>query len=357
MRRGHRRCAVLSLAMAVAVLVPAGVAPGGGPNAPRFTDGKWSGTIVYSAAVNFGSGVTAQGSFDLGTFELNIKGADVTGTFHVTGEGSAQIPGGSGTLTAVADGTATGTGAAPVLDPQSASFNGSVSVAGVTVPVSFSFGPAELTDLPLAITSSTCEQVVGNFKQVLQNAIGGTGAEVTSLTANIFATRTGAAGDSNEALADLMTKAQAVADAFVATGTLDGAALAEVVEEAEAFSSSLAKSSECGIVTQPGNFSLAITGIVRDMVELAFANAGNLTTDQFTDLLWWGTQVGAIGEGAIDQEFSNQFLDDAQALFETRLDAAITAGDAAAITDIMIGAITMGWTDLAQDASNALDAL
>lgn len=354
-RRPRRAlAAAVSGAVVLAGVLVAGPAArvGADPNLLRFADGTWHGTVVYSAAGEFGSGVTAQGALQHATFEADVNGGSVTGTFTASGEGSSQVPGGSATLTASFDGLMAGTSDAPVIDPQSASFSGTATVNGLTVPVNLSFGAGDLNDVPLTITAATCGQVNGNFVQPVQAAIGGAGGTLTSLTANFFAVRTALSGDAAQALQDLLSAAQQISDQFAATGELDSAGLVEVVAKAEAFSASLAKASSCGL-KGAGTFSDALTGIVAHMLDLAITSPDKLSTTQLTDLLWWGTQVGAIGEGAIDEAFSQKILGNAENILTDRLNAAIAAGDKDTITDVYIAALTMGWNDLLQQAAAA----
>src|SRR5262249_10848209 len=157
---------------------------------------------------------------------------------------------------------------------------------------------------------------------------GGAGGSLTSLTANFFAVRTALTTDAAQALHELMSAAQKISDTFIQTGELDTAGLVEVVAKAEAFSASLPKASSCGL-KEAGKFSNALTGIVAQMLELAITKPDALSTDQLIDLLWWGTQVGAIGEGALDEAFSTKILGNAKNIISDRLDAAIAAGDKA----------------------------
>jgi hypothetical protein len=89
------------------------------------------------------------------------------------------------------------------------------------------------------------------------------------------------------------------------------------------------------------------------MLDLAITSPDKLSTTQLTDLLWWGTQVGAIGEGAIDEAFSQKVLGNAKNILTDRLNAAIAAGDKATITDVYVAALTMGWNDLLEQATAA----
>jgi hypothetical protein len=342
------------VALAVGVVAASASVVRADTNLLRFTDGTWHGTVVYSAAGEFGGGaVTAQAALQNATFESEVSGGTMTGTFTATGEGSAQIAGGSGTLAASIDGLMTGTGDAPVIDPQSASFSGSATVQGISVPIDLSFGAGELSDVPLTITAATCTQVNGNFVQPVQSAVGGAGGNLTSLTANFFAVRTALTTDAAQALQELMSAAQQISDKFVETGELDYAGLVDVVTKAEAFSASLAKASSCGL-KDAGKFNNALTSIVAHMLDLAMESPDPLSTDQLTDLLWVGTQVGAIGEGALDEAFSQKILGKAKTIISDRLTAAISAGDKDAIFDVLVAATTMGWTDLTKQAKDAL---
>lgn len=337
------------------VLAPATLARAGS-NDLQFADGKWQGTIVYSADATFPAGpVNAQATLESASFEADVTGGTMTGTFSAQGSSTSQTLNGSAMLSLAIDGTMTGTAGAPVIDPQSGQLTGSATVGTFTVPINLSFG-SSLTDVPLTITGATCSQVNGNFIQPVAAAVAG-GGSIVNFTATFFAVRTGQSSGALEALQQLMAVAQKISDNFAQTGQLDAAGLIEVVAHAEAFSASLAKAASCGASKGADQFSLAITGIVAHMLDLAVTDPTALSTTQLTDLLWIGTQVGVVGQGALDQDLSDEILKNAKSIVAGRLSDAIAAQDKLGIHEVLVAAVTMGWGDLEQKADAAYKAL
>jgi hypothetical protein len=70
-------------------------------------------------------------------------------------------------------------------------------------------------------------------------------------------------------------------------------------------------------------------------------------------LLQTGVSVGAIGEGAVDEAFSQKILGNAEQIFGEKLDAAIAAGDKTEIQHILLAAQSFGWGALAKKAQGA----
>lgn len=319
-----------------------------------FADGKWQGTVVYSASVSFGSGVTSSGSLQSGSFDLTVDGGKITsGTFTASGAGGDVVPGGSAHVDAHFSGTMAGSSAQPVMHGQSATFTGSANVSGLQVPINISLGPGDLTPIPFQIVSATCGVVSGRFDQTLRNAVQSAGGTVNSVIAHFSAVRTGSAKGPASTLSDLMDKAQSIANNFASTGTLDVDGLITVVEQSEVFSASLGTSTKCGLVTTAGSFNQVLTSIVADLLKLGVEHADKLSTYQLWELSAMAVRVGAIGDGALDSTFSNQMLSQLDSVLGARLDAAISGHDANTIEMIRYAASALGLKDLVGKAEAA----
>ncbi len=320
-----------------------------------FADGTWHGTIVYGASISFGSGVSASATFQSGGFDLTVDGGTITGgTFSASGSGQSVVPGGSAQLSADFSGTMSGTSAEPIVNGQSATFSGTASVGGLTVPVNLSFGPGDFTPLPLQIVSATCALVSGRFEQTLVNTVQSAGGTVNSVVAHFTALRTGDSASTEAALADLMDKAQSIADGFASTGALDVAGLIDVVSQSENFSASLGTSTKCGLVTKAGSFNQVLTSIVADLLKLGVEHADKLSTYELWELSGMAVEVGAIGNGALDTTFSDQMLSQLDTIFGARLDAAIVGHDTNTILMIQYAGTALGLPDLVSKAKAAL---
>jgi hypothetical protein len=283
-----------------------------------------------------------------------VDGGTITGgTFTASGAGQSTVPGGSAHLDAHFSGVMSGNSAQPVMRGQSATFSGSANVSGLQVPVNLTLGPGDLTPLPFQIVSATCALVSGRFDQTLVNAVQSAGGTVNSIVAHFSAVRSGSAKGPESTLADLMGKAQSIADTFASSGTLDVDGLIAVVEQSENFSASLGTSSKCGLVTKAGSFNQVLTSIVADLLKLGLEHADTLSTYQLWELSAMAVEVGAIGDGALDTTFSNQMLSQLDSVLGARLDAAITGHDTNTVEMIRYAATALGLKDLVDKAEAA----
>src|SRR5262249_42566307 len=132
----------------------------------------------------------------------------------------------------------------------------------------------------------------------------------------------------SEPLQQLMNAANKILNEFAQNATFDPAALFEVVKGAESFSASLKKNVDCGLVDNPATYSTAITGIVQQLLKVAFFGPPppNLDVAHLTALIYAGIETGAIGDGATDQKTSKEILAGAELVFEGLLKEAIKGG-------------------------------
>jgi hypothetical protein len=344
--------AVTAVALASTSVAGASDAP---TDAPRFADGAWGGEIIYTVNATIPGGA-AQAIIDSATFELQVTGGSVTGTLHAVGEGTAIIGTDAGTAVITFDGSFGGDSAHPVFTQDHFGMSGNAVISGVPTPINVDLGGTGQT-VVLEIAHASCDAAGGSFEQQVAAALASAGATPTTLTAFWFAIRH---NDTNasaaEPLKQLMGAANQLLQAFQQNGTLDPAALFELVKSAENFDASLQKNTACGLVDDPATFSVAITGVVTQMLKLAFgpSYAPKFSTAQLADLVYAGFATGAIGSGAVDQAASDEILAAAKPVFADRLDQAIQGGFKSWIEDVLEISIVVPWPDLAADAATAL---
>jgi hypothetical protein len=359
--QGFSRWAVAAVAvvmLASASFSDVGAVDEGVEHAPRFTDGSWGGEVIYSVNAKIPGGA-AQAILDSATFELQVTGGSVAGTLHAVGEGTAIVGTDAGTAAVSFDGSFGGDAAHPAFTQEHFEMSGNAVVSGMPYPIDVDFGGTGQT-VVFEIANASCDAVGGSFEQPVAAVLASAGATPTSLTAYWFAIRhSDATASADEPLKQLMDTASQLLTAFQQDGTLDPTALFELVKSAENFSASLQKNTACGLVDDPVTFSVAITGIVTQMLRLAFGPeyASKFDTTQLADLVYAGIATGAIGPGAVNQATSEEILAAAKPVFADRLDQAIKGGFKSGIEDVLEIAIAVPWPDLAADAQTALAKL
>lgn len=311
------------------------------PAAARLVDGEWSGALDYAGSAAAGGGSAVAGG--TGTLTIAVAGGRAQGTFSFLGSGSSVTPGGgSAQLTFGADGALSGDADAPVLEPTSVNLTGEASVQGITVPFDFS-GPTD--PVPLHITAASCNQVSGTYAQEAQTAVNAQGIAAT-FTGFFTVVRSKVAPPGT---ADTLNAILNELDTALATGQTSGGilhdALLETLAKAEDFAASLPGNTKCGL---PGTdaFQLAISAKVAAVLEQILPLSGIFTTAELVELMYAGVQAGAIGSGAADQAEAQKILDELEAILTTRLQDAITAGNADEIEAIKVAAITFGFQEL-----------
>lgn len=367
MRRSHplhrlatlRWSVILALALAGALagsVVGSVPASGGQKTAPRFTDGAWTGDVIYAVSATFPGNVAAQAVLETAIFDLQVTGGSVSGVLHGTGEGMAFAGADAGTVLISFDADVSGDAGGPLLTPTRFAMSGTAIVQGISVPIDVNLDAAAGPTAILEISKASCDAASGSFEQQVAAMIASAGGTPTSLSAYWFATRQSeSSGSVSDALAELTTAASEILQSFQQDGVFDPAALFQLVKSAESFSANLKKNTACGLVEDPNTFSTAITGVVTQMLTLAFGPyADKFTPAQLADLIYAGIATGALGSGAADAAKATALEAAAKTQMQLRLQDAISNGFKSFIEDILEVAIAMGWSDVAADASTAL---
>jgi hypothetical protein len=345
----RRRCTVIGAVALLAITALPAPIRGGEPDL-RFPDGGYTGTFVYTGQIDHPAGVFAFGGVNGPLLVVVNGGSVVDGTFNLTGSAASVVPGGGANAVVDVSGIIDGTAVRPVMRAQSASFEGTANAQGFEVPFSISFGAGDMIPAPMEIESATCTQVVGDFTQQLEAAIAAQGF-ATDLYGRFVAVRKGSVEPGAEAvLADLVHAASELVNA-AATGSADAASLIEVVERAEDFSAGLKKNAECGFINNAGEFNTALTGLIRDLLEVVITDPDAFGTGDLVELLTIGLRVGAVGAGATDQATSDKIIGNFKNIFDDRIDAAVAVGDEVELQLLLLAAITFGWEDLVKKAT------
>jgi hypothetical protein len=197
----------------------------------------------------------------------------------------------------------------------------------------------------LHVQAATCAQVSGTFSQEAETALNTAGFAV--VTEGFFtAVRK---KDASPGLIDTLNALLDELDSVLSAGLDGGATVNDIlatVKKAEALAASLPANAKCGLAKTPDMFMLAITTKIAALLDLAITDPDKFSTNDLVELMWIGVEVGAIGKGAADQEFSTKVLGNLEAILTDRLQAAVAAKDSDAVEDIKIAAITFGFKDL-----------
>jgi len=340
----------------VAVGLPAGDA---GANAPlkSLRDGNWSGTMAIGATADFSRGnvgLIASGSGN-GRFSLLLTGGVASGDFRLdaTGSSNLEASGANGQATAagVIVGELQGTSVIPILTPQAAHFDvsGSVTVNGFNQPfnVPVDAGPEELTQSNLVITSSSCTFASGTWAQEMKAAVQAAGANVTSFRGSWAARFTGAGPAApDDALTNLLNRGEAVLTKWIADGTFDEEEMESVLVESEQYAVSSGTNDACP-GGQKGTWSSPLAGMVERLLT-AIANSPTTTAEILRFGVAAGMRTGVLP--SIDSPLESTLQAKAVEVYN----AAFDANDTFSIQMILISALSLQWTELAQAATEAL---
>jgi hypothetical protein len=334
---------------------PASARAGSAGSALQFADGSYTGTLVYTGQLSYSVGTAVGSGNGPLTMIVNAGTVGVGSGFTFNGAATSAAPGASAVLNATITGIVDGPSEKPVLRGESGTFTGTAMAGGISVPISFSAGAAELMPASMNIDDASCTLVTGDFVQEYGAALSAQGIS-NSLYGRFSAVRTGDAPFPQQPeviMAELLAQASELAQGVLTTG-LDAPRLLMVVEQAEDFSTSLAKNTDCGFIEQADAFNVVITSVIRDLLELVTQDPEKFSVPELFELLTIGVRVGAIGEGALDQAKSDKILADFQDVVADRLTTAIAEKDSDEIHEIFVLATAMGWKQVASKAGAAL---
>jgi hypothetical protein len=323
-------------------------------------DGSWLGSLVYNAQVSFPGDTQAEAKAS-GKFDFVVAGGLVTeGTFEfsASGFGTANSAAAIAALDLVGTGGVEGTASEPVLRSDSVHLSGTASSQGLEVPIDMAFGADELTPIPLQIFTVDCEMVTGSFEQAIAASIaasGGAGTYVGRWVA-LRGDDPASAGTMG-AYEQLIADAEVIVNAAKAGGPIDPVALLDALDRAEQFAASTPINAACRNL-QPDlaeGFSLSISGLISDLIEAVLTAPSSVNLTVLQDVVAAGVRTGVLSANAEPGSLAENFSIQLQAEFESRLDVALGPP---ALTDdvqqIMLTALTMGWTSTAEKAAAAL---
>ncbi len=258
----------------------------------------------------------------------------------------------------VGNGGVEGTSAEPVLRADSVHISGTAASQGIEVPISLDVGAGELTPIPLEIYTVTCEQVTGDFVQNVADAVAAAGG-----TGSYFGRWVALRGDDPssagvlDAYETLVADAEHIVNAAKSGQPIDPIALLDALDRAEQFAASIPINTACRNIEPEHEqiFSLAISVLIADLIEAVLAAPAGVNLTVLQDVVAAGIRTGVLSANAPPDSSAEALSIQLQAEFETRLATALGPPvDADALQQIMLTALSMGWTSTADKAKGAL---
>lgn len=319
---------------------------------PGFTDGTWTGTMVWVASIQYpdvyGSGNAG------GDFEVTFAGGTPAGAFTFSGAGFGSTPDAKANLTLSGSGSVAGSAEQPVLLGESMSVSGVVNVPEYgDFPVDLTLGAAEMDPLELDVRHAGCEFVSGDFQaQIAQldATVSSTGGSLSVPQAFWSAVRTGSAGATTPEQLVLIN--QMVTDGValglkIDDGTFDAAGLQNLLEQAATFAAGIERNAACGI-GNAAHFSSVVAGVVTELLLKMIGKADLFTAEQFQSAVVAGIAAGVLGANSGEEgtKITQQLLD----VLLVKLTEAIADNDIDALFAVAFAAGALGDSELAKEA-------
>lgn len=319
------------LILAAVLLALVGFAPQ--PVEPGFSDGVWSAVFVTSGPLTIGEAHANTAISGAGL--IVVTDGMLSGDYTVHGSDIVIADGGSATGTMTSSGTWGGTATEPGYIDGNTSIEGTVTVDGVTQPISFSF-PSSGTLTTLPIISATCTTVIADLETVANNMFAEVGVS-SSLYGSFVAIRLLDAlpGDeppdyADEALALHLDGLLFYAD-VVSTGEVAYADLDALLTRAEDFYERMERAAECDVADADAWLGL-MAGMVQDLLQLALDHPELFDDMDMLRLVSAGLRMGLFtGPGEAMPLVQAQLVADAirraaEAVAESDCDGAIAVG-------------------------------
>lgn len=270
------------------------------PGQPAFTDGVWMAYMASSGTV--GVGEASGDRVMAGSGMISVADGLLSGEYSVSGSYNFTAPeGASGSSTSTTTGAWGGTAAEPGFIDGNTHIEGTVTVNGVTQPMSFDF-PSTGTLTVIPIISATCTVVVGDLDYVENTALSEAGAS-PNLHGTFVAVRLVDAmpGDEppsgwNEAL-DLNIEGLTFWANAVSSGEVNYAELDSLLTRAEDLYERLERAAACGIGNE-GSWLGLLSAMVFQLLQAAVDNPGLFDNMELLRLISAGVRMGLIGSGA-----------------------------------------------------------
>ncbi len=369
MRSGFRAlvalCVIVIAACSAAVPVGASAAPAAvgatdetgrllaGRDGPRlgFADGEWIGDMVAGFGFTVDGGGVG-GSNGSGVFSLSVDGGSVTaGSYEASATGSFESPAGPGASavgTLSAAGTITGAADEPIIENVTAHIDGTITVGGVSIPLSQDAGGDSMA---ITILSATCSVVVGTVEPEVRARVEGT-VGITDLSSRFVATRQSASGReraedfSTEIVSLIVEGDEVVADA--ADGTIDVSRFLDLLHRSERLAESIPRNARCTTASATDHLA-TVASVVANLLEVIIANP-----DAFGAVEVQVALEAAVRSGLAGPSGRPDLLADMRDVLGDKIAAAADAGDDVSMPRLGAAASTMGWEAEAAAAAEYL---
>ncbi len=292
------------------------------------------------------------GSNGSGVFSLSVDGGTVTaGSYEASATGSFESPAGPGasavgTLTAA--GTITGAADEPIIENVTAHLEGTVTVGGVSIPLSQDAGGDSMV---ITILSATCSVVIGTVEPEVRARVEGT-VGITDLSSRFVATRQSASGRersedfSTEIVSLIVEGDEVVADA--ADGSIDVGRFLDLLHRSERLAESIPRNARCTTATATDHLA-TVASVVANLLEVIIANP-----DAFGAVEVQVALEAAVRSGLAGPSGRPDLLGDMRDVLGDKIAAAADAGDDVSMPRLGAAASTMGWEAEAAAAAEYL---
>jgi hypothetical protein len=347
-------------ALATVTAPPIGMVDSAASTTNAVADGSWNGSLVYDAQASWPE-VVALASASA-SFDMVVSGGIVTGgayEFSASGVGASDTI--AGVLTFTGIGGMGGDATTPIIEPTSMSMTGTAFAQGIEVPISYSASGDQLTSTPLEIYQASCEEVSGSFVQQIAEAVAGTGG-TGSFFGNWFAIRfadPAAAGapDTLQAYEDLIDEIIQLQNAVKNGNGLEPYKLLQLADRAEQLMATAELNEEChNLAEGAGDVIFDASSVaVADLIHAALQSSSSVSLQAMQNLVSLGLRTGVLQANAAEGTDAYDLDVELNADFDLRLTAALGPPvDTPAVQQIMLTALTMGWSSVAEKAAGAL---
>ena len=347
------------------------VPPAGAKKALEFPGGEWAGSAVFTGAITK-KDIFAAGNAKL-SFTLEVKDHRIRfGEMVMKGKVKGSVGGDKGSLnvsgTLDLRGKASRITVSGLMD-----FSGSVTVEGLgkvpaagSLPMVGGFSP----------TFVTCQKVIGDLATETRGRQRAAGFD-TSVTASFVALRTGDVSSLNEQeeSATILGEYKAIVEelkATIETGILTGdpngtaikiSGLMLLLARIDALNARIAGLGGCDQPPEGFEKGLQDTLLIKlfqQLIQEIANEGGEYTAQALLKILGVGFRVGAVGEdvpgSAEVKAAASSLLTQFETWLEYHLAEASDAGDEKTMTDILVGAMLYGLSELEAKARAASEA-
>jgi hypothetical protein len=308
---------------------------------PGFVDGLWAVNVASSGPVEIGEAQASVSAYGGGLMTVADEVVSGEYTIHADNVVVAPDSGATGTMTSV--GEWGGTATKPAMIDGNSTIEGTVTVDGVTQPLSMSF-PSSGTMTIIPIISATCTIVEGDWPTVANAAFAAQG--VSSDIGGVWIAIRLLDAMPGEELPDYMEEAFAInTDGLLfyaetaASGEVNDYKLNQLMTRAEDLYDRLQRLADCGI-GDAGAWQGILAGITGILLQYAIDNPDQFDNMELMRLTSAAFRMGLIGSGAATGEYGSDLTNNLADSLGDRMDQADEEDDCdGAIAIVLMGSL------------------